>query len=66
MFLRTNAKFEPGEVKRNFFKVDFNGFHDLHDISTSGYNEGEITSTVEWEYSKTKTKSSEIDNKTQT
>ena len=34
--------------------VDLNGLHDLHDISTSGYNEGEKTSTVEREYSKTK------------
>ena len=38
----------------NLFKVDLNGLHDLHDISTSGYHEGEKTSTVEREYSKTK------------
>ena len=34
--------------------VDLNGLHDLHDISTSGYYEGEKTSTVEREYSRTK------------
>ena len=43
MFLRTNAKFEPGLLKR----------HDLHDISTSGYVEGKKNSTVERENSKT-------------
>ena len=41
-------------------------FHDLHDISTSCYQNGEKTSTVDREYSKTKKKSSEIDNKTHT
>ena len=40
------------EAKR--LKVDLNGLHDLHDISTSGYYEGEKTSTVERECSKTK------------
>ena len=34
--------------------VDLNGLHDLHDISTSGYYEGEKTSKIEREYSKTK------------
>ena len=49
MFLRTNAIYEPGAVKRNICNLD-----DLHDISTSKYYEGEKTSTVEREYSKTK------------
>ena len=30
--------------------VELNGLQDLHDISTSGYYEGEKTSTVESEY----------------
>ena len=34
--------------------VDLNRLHGLHDISTSGYYEGEKTSTIEREYSKTK------------
>ena len=36
MFLRTNAKFEPGAVKRNLCSL-----HDLQDISSSGYYDGE-------------------------
>ena len=35
-------------------QVDLNSLHNLHDFSTSGYYEGEKTSTIEREYSKTK------------
>ena len=37
-----------------FLYVDLNSLHDLHDISTSGYYEGENTSTTERECCKTK------------
>ena len=47
-------------------QVDLNGLQDLHDISTSGYYEGEKKLERSKGIFKNKEKSSEIDNKTQT
>ena len=49
-----------------FLWVDLNGLHNLHDISTSGFYEGEKNYINRKEIFQNKEKSSEIDNKTQT
>ena len=40
-------------IKAKRLQVDLNCLHDLHDISNFGYYDGEKTSMVEREYSKT-------------
>ena len=46
--------------------IDLNGLHDLRDISTSGYYEGDKNQYGREEFFQHKEKSSEIDNKTHT
>ena len=62
MLLRTDAKFEPGSVKRNWCKVGLNVLHDLHDNEASGYYEAETREEGERIFKNTK-KSSKVDNK---
>ena len=63
MFLMTNAKFEPGSLKRNFCRSILTVCTTCTISLLPGIVKLKDTSTVEREYSKNNEKSSEIDKK---